>query len=105
MASAVALCGLVLLEGGAPFRFPERVVAIGAYLGYDPSAAFRSGRCYLATNRQQLDVETCLTLDPKRPNYLLVGDSHAAHLWFGLSSAMPEVNLMQATASACRPAV
>ncbi len=46
-----------------------------------------------------------MTPDPKRPNYLLVGDSHAAHLWFGLSSAMPEVNIMQATASACRPAV
>jgi hypothetical protein len=43
--------------------------------------------------------------DGKRPNYLLVADSHAAHLWFGLSTSMPEVNLMQATASACRPAV
>ena len=105
MASSVALCALVLFSGGVPFRFPARVVSIAAYLGYDPSDAFRSGRCYLATNRQRLDVDTCLALDPKRPNYLLVGDSHAAHLWLGLSSAMPEINLMQATASACRPAV
>ena len=105
MASAMALCGLVLQLGGAPFRFPERVVAIGAYLGYDPSPAFRSGHCYLSTNRQQLDVQRCMQLDSKRPNYLLVGDSHAAHLWFGLSSSMPEVNIMQATASACRPAI
>jgi peptidoglycan/LPS O-acetylase OafA/YrhL len=105
MASVVALCGFVLIEGGAPFRFPGRVVAIAAYLAYDPSAAFRSGHCYLATNRQQLDVQTCMKLDGTRPNYLLVGDSHAAHLWFGLSSAMPQVNIMQATASACRPAV
>jgi peptidoglycan/LPS O-acetylase OafA/YrhL len=105
MTSLAALCGLVLIAGGAPFRFPERVVAIASYLAYDPSQSFRSGRCYLATNRQQLDVETCMKLDGKRPNYLLVGDSHAAHLWFGLSTSMPEVNLMQATASACRPAV
>ncbi len=105
MTSLAALCGLVLIAGGAPFRFPERVVAIASYLAYDPSQNFRSGRCYLATNRQQLDVETCMKLDGKRPNYLLVGDSHAAHLWFGLSTSMPEVNLMQATASACRPAV
>jgi peptidoglycan/LPS O-acetylase OafA/YrhL len=105
MASAMALCGLVLQLGGASFRFPERVVAIGAYLGYDPSPAFRSGHCYLSTNRQQLDVQRCMQLDSKRPNYLLVGDSHAAHLWFGLSSSMPEVNIMQATASACRPAI
>jgi hypothetical protein len=104
MASAIALCGLVLAAGGAPFRFPERVVSIASWLAYDPSAAFRSGQCYLATNRQQLDVETCLKLDGGKPNYLLVGDSHAAHLWFGLASAMPGVNVMQATASACRPA-
>jgi peptidoglycan/LPS O-acetylase OafA/YrhL len=103
--SVVALCALALIASGAPFRFPERVVSIASYLGYDPSAAFRSGRCYLATNRQQLDVPGCLQLDPTRPNYLLIGDSHAAHLWLGLSSAMPGVNIMQATASACRPAV
>jgi peptidoglycan/LPS O-acetylase OafA/YrhL len=105
MASAAALCGLVLLVGGAPFRFPERVVAIASYLAYDPSAAFRSGQCYLGTNRQQLDVRTCMTPDQTRPNYLLVGDSHAAHLWSGLAAAMPAVNIMQATASTCRPAV
>jgi peptidoglycan/LPS O-acetylase OafA/YrhL len=105
MASALALCGLVLVAGGAPFRFPERVVAIGAYLAYDSSSAFRAGHCFLATNRQQIDVQTCLKPDSTRPNYLLIGDSHAAHLWFGLASAMPEVNVMQATASVCRPAV
>ncbi len=105
MASAFALCGLVLIANGAPFRFPDRVVAIASYLAYDPSAAFRSGSCYLASNRQHLDVHTCMTPDPKRPNYLLVGDSHAAHLWFGLHSAMPEVNIMQATVGACRPVI
>jgi peptidoglycan/LPS O-acetylase OafA/YrhL len=105
MASAAALCALVLLTGGAPFRFPERVVAIASYLAYDPSAAFRSGQCYLGTNRQQLDIETCMKLDEKRPNYLLVGDSHAAHLWSGLAAAMPAANILQATASTCRPAV
>ena len=48
MTSVAALCGLVLMVGGAPFRFPERVVAIASYLAYDPSETFRSGRCYLA---------------------------------------------------------
>jgi len=93
------------MAGGAPFRFPDRVVEIGSYLAYDSSAAFRTGRCFLLTNRQQLDAESCLTPDPKRSNYLLIGDSHAAHLWLGLSSALPEANVMQATASLCRPAV
>ena len=88
-----------------PFRFPRRVVEIGSFLAYDSSVAFRTGRCFLSTSRQQLDTETCLKPDPARPNYLLVGDSHAAHLWSGLSLAMPEVNIMQATASLCRPAI
>jgi hypothetical protein len=105
MAVSLLLCAQVLVEGGAPFRFPERVVAVAAYLGYDPSTAFREGQCYLATNRQRLDLDTCLRLDAARPNYLLVGDSHAAHLWLGLSASIPEVNLMQASASACRPVI
>jgi peptidoglycan/LPS O-acetylase OafA/YrhL len=105
MASGVALCGLALVVGGAPFRFPQRVVKVASYLGYDPSQAFRSGQCYLSTNRQQLDVAECMAMDKRRPNYLLVGDSHAAHLWLGLSVAMPDVHLMQASASACRPAL
>ena len=105
MASAFALCGLVLVAGGAPSRFPQRVVAIGSYLAYDSSAAFRTGRCFLLTNRQKFDVQTCMTPDLERPNYLLLGDSHAAHLWLGLSSALSDVNVMQASASMCRPAV
>jgi peptidoglycan/LPS O-acetylase OafA/YrhL len=104
MASTVGLCGMVILFSGAPFRFPPRVVEIGSFLAYDSSAAVRTGRCFLSTNRQRLDAETCLKLDPSRPNYLLLGDSHAAHLWSGLSQAMPEFNIMQATASLCRPA-
>jgi peptidoglycan/LPS O-acetylase OafA/YrhL len=105
MASTVGLCGMVILLSGAPFRFPKRVVEIGSFLAYDSSAAFRTGRCFLSTSRQRLDAETCLKPDPARPNYLLVGDSHAAHLWSGLSLAMPEINIMQATASLCRPAI
>lgn len=105
MASTVGLCGLVILFSGAPFRFSKRIVEIGSFLAYDSSVAVRTGRCFLSSNRQKLDVETCLKPDPARPNYLLVGDSHAAHLWSGLSLAMPEINLMQATASLCRPAV
>jgi peptidoglycan/LPS O-acetylase OafA/YrhL len=105
MAATVGLCGMVILGSGAPSRFPSRVVEIGSFLAYDSSAAFRTGRCFLSTNRQRLDTETCLKPDPARPNYLLVGDSHAAHLWSGLALAMPEINLMQATASICRPVV
>jgi hypothetical protein len=34
-----------------------------------------------------------------------MGDSHSAHLWPGLSGALPDVNIMQASASMCRPVI
>lgn len=105
MGSTFALCALVFVVSGVPQRFPDRIVQIAAYLSYDASAAFRSGQCFLLTNRQRFDAGTCLKQDPARPNYLLIGDSHAAHLWSGLAAAMPDVNIMQATASSCRPAI
>jgi peptidoglycan/LPS O-acetylase OafA/YrhL len=103
MAVVGALGAAALALDGAPFRFPQPVVAIGSYLGYDPAVAFREGHCYLGANRQSLDAKTCLTEDDGKPNYLLVGDSHAAQLWLGLSSVLPSVNLMQATMTMCRP--
>ena len=66
---------------------------------------FAPGAAFCRPTASSSISETCLKPDPARPNYLLVGDSHAAHLWSGLSLAMPEVNLMQATASLCRPAI
>jgi SGNH domain (fused to AT3 domains) len=34
---------------------------------------------------------------------LLLGDSHAAQLWYGLDTVFPEINFLQATASGCEP--
>jgi hypothetical protein len=103
MTVTCALGVAALKLDGAPFRFPPRVIAIGSYLGYNPATAFRTGHCFLDGNRQTFDAATCLARDAVRPNYLLVGDSHAAQLWLGLSSVLPEINLMQASAAACRP--
>jgi peptidoglycan/LPS O-acetylase OafA/YrhL len=103
MAVVYALAVTAIKLDGAPYRFPRSTVAISSYLGYNPAAAFREGSCYLESNRQSFDAKTCLAKDDAKPNYLLVGDSGAAHLWLGLSSVMPEINLMQATASTCRP--
>jgi peptidoglycan/LPS O-acetylase OafA/YrhL len=103
MAAVVALGTTALALDGAPFRFAQPVVTIGSYLAYDPTDAFRSGRCYLTANRETYDTKTCLTKDATRPNYLLIGDSHAAQLWLGLHEVLSDVNLMQATMMLCRP--
>ncbi|WP_137128945.1 acyltransferase family protein [Rhizobium sp. FY34] len=69
---------------------------------------FRDGDCFLSNNvraASQINNESCLAYDPNRRNILIVGDSHAAHLWVGLSETYPELNFMQATASGCRPTI
>lgn len=105
VSALMALAGVGLALNGLPGRFPEQTAKLGSYLGYDPSVPFRTGRCFVDTNRQHYDAKYCLALDSSRKNYLLIGDSFAAHLWFGLSAALPRVNILQATASVCRPII
>ena len=47
--------------------------------------------------------ERCLTPDPTRPTYLLIGDSFAAHLWPGLRQALPGKDVLQLTFGGCPP--
>src|SRR5262249_26498869 len=56
-------------------------------------------------NAVMVDKDTCLKWDDDKKNVLLLGDSHAAHLWYGLSETKPDWNVMQATISGCRPFV
>ena len=49
------------------------------------------------------DKEACLKLDKEKTNILLMGDSHAAHFAHALKQSLPAMNVMQATASGCRP--
>jgi hypothetical protein len=47
--------------------------------------------------------ESCLRLDPERPNYLLVGDSYGADRYTGLSTLYTDVRFLQLTTASCRP--
>lgn len=103
MAGLALLAGVALREQGAPYRFSGEVNRLAAFLEYDPGRSFRAGSCFLSGNRQALDEDACLKPSATKPNYLLLGDSHAAHLWLGLADALPNVNVMQASVSMCRP--
>jgi peptidoglycan/LPS O-acetylase OafA/YrhL len=109
--AAAALVSIMLLGAGGlilhgvPERFPARIDRIASYLSYDEAAAFRTGRCFIDGERQHYDADYCLRQDAHRLNYLLMGDSHAAHLWAGLTDALPAANILQATASICRPVI
>jgi hypothetical protein len=91
---------------GLKSRFPPEVVALESHLRYGDVAYFRTDRCFLSTDSNDFshfDVKTCLAADPTRANYLLLGDSHAAHLWSGLSIAYTNINFEQATVADCAP--
>lgn len=49
--------------------------------------------------------DVCLEVDPNKKNYLLIGDSTAAMMYYGLKETFPEINFLQATASACPPVI
>lgn len=88
---------------GFPSRYTARQLRIASYLDYDAGPMFRDGACFLADTDRESFAPECLTVDPARSNYLLLGDSHAAELWAGLSSVYPNINFLQATAADCFP--
>lgn len=86
------------------------VARIAAYGGYRDSPAYnyqyRRGLCFHAEgDTQPWDPGTCLRLSADRPNIVVLGNSHAAHLWRAFALRYPEANVMQATASGCRPTI
>lgn len=79
---------------------------VATYLTYDDRPQFRRGQCFLTAQdipERDFDPAVCLKVDAGRPNTLLIGDSHAAHLWYGLNSVLRDTNVMQATAAGCKP--
>jgi hypothetical protein len=79
----------------------ERVLATPDYRSPNPKRP-----CFLTPKTNDfryINQAGCLGTSDTKENWLLIGDSHADDLWAGLSSVNPEINLMQATGSGCRP--
>ena len=79
---------------------------LASFLTYDDADVYRKGRCFLFGHQDRLsdfNREECLQPASDKPNVLLVGDSHAAHLWYGLKTEFPGANVMQATSTGCKP--
>jgi peptidoglycan/LPS O-acetylase OafA/YrhL len=97
---------IVIFSGGVPNRFTPDAVTIGSYLanGGDLHAE-REGTCLIDLGHPFKDFrpDICLNMSSDKPNLLLLGDSHAGHLWKGLSTQFPEFNLLQASAAGCPP--
>ena len=103
--AATVFATLTLSMGGFPSRFSADAVAMGRFLNYPTQDMFRSGACFIeppATDRDFKD-DVCLAKRDGRTSHLLIGDSHAAHLWSGLAASRPEEDVLQATAAGCKP--
>jgi peptidoglycan/LPS O-acetylase OafA/YrhL len=106
-AAALVLIGIGLagvMSGGWPGRFSAQEVRLAAFLDNYETNDFRQGQCFLSRQDPygNFDRAACLPQAPGKPNVLVLGDSHAAHLWAGLTATL-DANVMQATAQGCRP--
>jgi peptidoglycan/LPS O-acetylase OafA/YrhL len=111
---SAAACGavvvaavLVLGSRGLPGRFSPQTDRYAGYLSYNPDTYFRNGTCFISNRFRYRDFPpaTCLAISATKRNVLLMGDSHAAHLYYGLQHLMPGINVLQATSSGCLPIV
>jgi peptidoglycan/LPS O-acetylase OafA/YrhL len=114
--AATAIAGVAIFGGalwlshGLPGRFPADAQKVASYLEGDSGDAghdfYRHGKCFMTDldwDLQRFDPRECLAQVPGKPTYLILGDSHAAHLWWGLNKAYPDASVMQATATGCKP--
>jgi peptidoglycan/LPS O-acetylase OafA/YrhL len=65
----------------------------------------RSGKCFLNSGYDDAALfrkDLCLAIDPKRRNFLVLGDSHAAHFTPALAEHRPDINFLQATSAGCQ---
>ncbi len=81
------------------------VVALLSHMSADHLTGWRGGECFLTRSGdfERFKPAKCLAVKPNQKNFLILGDSHAAHLWPGLSQAFPQLNFLQANASGCWP--
>ena len=100
--------GFIVWDHGMPSRYPSDALAVSTFSSYDPTPAFRQGECFIVDPPNKFDdfkPATCLAEDATRKHDLLLGDSHAAHLYAGLAAEFPEINISQVTHSGCKSIV
>jgi len=104
MLAMLAFAAIAPIIARAYWQVPDRVERVAQFINYRADQNFRVGSCFLTSRDTFASYAqtTCLPVSSNKPNYLLLGDSHTAHFLPGLS-AQRDINLLQATASGCRP--
>jgi peptidoglycan/LPS O-acetylase OafA/YrhL len=111
LAAGVAATALVARTADSWRRIDPEVARIAAYADYtdrlEYQYQFRRGPCFRGEAQAQIPFRPseCVALSATRPNVVVVGDSYAAQFWRAIALRLPQDNVMQATASGCRPLV
>ncbi|WP_077146743.1 acyltransferase family protein [Sphingopyxis sp. KK2] len=78
-----------------------------AYLDYgdsdDADFQFERGVCMADNAKPFFDPGLCATRRADRPNILVMGDSHAAHIAQAMAERLTDANVLRLTASGCDP--
>jgi peptidoglycan/LPS O-acetylase OafA/YrhL len=108
MLIALSFCSLTMFAGGFSSRFPSNAIQVASDVdGNEEFRLMRTGTCFITTDFhfEKYNYDTCLRQDSGKKNYLLLGDSHSAMLWYALSSSLHDANIMQASTAACEPSL
>jgi peptidoglycan/LPS O-acetylase OafA/YrhL len=101
------ICGAALVASdGAPGRFPSDINQM--MRKYDSRPDYRFGTCFIDIQGHAEIAETCIDKEPATGELLVLwGDSHAAHLYPGLSAKNTngKYRIAQFTATSCPPLV
>ena len=100
-ASLVAAAGLLGSEGLA-WRYPARAAAIAEFLNDDARGRVERNGCFAET-WSAFKPEACLAQNPGADTILLLGDSHAARLWMGMSDVYEGERVLLASSPSCKP--
>ena len=115
-----SVVGLAVMSAGAMYKghvsntsgqFSAAALSLARYAEYkqmpDFDYQYRSGRCFVDGKSHEdkpFDRQFCLQTVAAEKNYVMIGDSHAAHLWRAISLAAGQgVNVIQATSAGCKP--
>ncbi|THD57323.1 MAG: acyltransferase family protein [Bradyrhizobium sp.] len=108
---AAGLASVVLLAGSAlgialsrtPSEADRAALQLESYNAYNHQPLYRFGDCFAPVSG--VFGDSCLALAAGKTNWLLWGDSLAAHYFYGLTKTTnPQaVNILQATQAACMP--
>ncbi|EZP69679.1 Acyltransferase 3 [Sphingomonas paucimobilis] len=105
--AAMLAVGAMVTTNAAHWRdWTPREMRIASYANYrdrpEYEYQFRRGECFRGEG-EPFRPHHCLKIAANRPNVVVLGDSHAAQYWRAIALRFPGVNIMQATASGCRP--